>query len=88
MTVYVDDYRVPATVGRVTARWSHMFAGPFDDITELHAVADVIGMRRDWFQAKPWPGQRAWNRRPCSNRTAVPQIGGGPRCAKMSLADW
>jgi hypothetical protein len=55
MTVYVDDYRVQATVGRITARWSHMFVAPDDDIGELHALAARIGLRRSWFQDKPWP---------------------------------
>ena len=55
MTVYVDDYRVSARVGRITARWSHLTVGPFDDIEELHAFAARIGLRRAWFQDKPWP---------------------------------
>lgn len=55
MTVYVDDYRVPASVGRLSGRWSHLFAGPDDDIAELHAFAERIGLRRSWFQAKGWP---------------------------------
>ena len=55
MTVYVDDYRVPATVGRITARWSHLFVAPDGDIAELHALAARIGLRRAWFQDKPWP---------------------------------
>jgi hypothetical protein len=32
-------------------------AGPWDDLEELHALAAKIGMRREWFQDKPWPGQ-------------------------------
>jgi hypothetical protein len=55
MTVYVDDYRVRATVGRISARWSHMFVAPDGDIEELHAMAARIGLRRSWFQDKPWP---------------------------------
>lgn len=47
MTVYVDNYRVPATVGRIRARWSHLTA---DTPDELHAFAARLGMRRDWFQ--------------------------------------
>jgi Protein of unknown function (DUF4031) len=55
MTVYVDDWRQKATVGRITARWSHLTVGPDDDIGELHALAARIGLRRSWFQDKPWP---------------------------------
>ncbi|HVC71869.1 MAG TPA: DUF4031 domain-containing protein [Acidimicrobiales bacterium] len=47
MTVYVDDWRQPATVGPVTARWSHLTA---DSTEELHAFAEALGMRRAWFQ--------------------------------------
>jgi hypothetical protein len=55
MTVYVDDVRIPARVGRISARWSHLMVGPYDDIAELHAFAARIGLRRSWFQNKPWP---------------------------------
>lgn len=55
MTVYVDDWRQQARVGRLSARWSHLFAGPDDDIAELHDLAAKIGLRRPWFQAKGWP---------------------------------
>lgn len=55
MTVYVDDWRQRACVGRITARWSHLTVGPGDDLGELHAFADRIGLRRSWFQDKPWP---------------------------------
>lgn len=48
MTVYVDDFRAPATVGRLRSRWSHLSA---DTREELHAFAASIGLRRDWFQA-------------------------------------
>lgn len=51
MTVYVDDMRMQATVGRLTARWSHLQA---DTLEELHEFAARIGMRREWFQ----PGSR------------------------------
>lgn len=49
MTVYVDDYRVPATVGRIKARWSHLMA---DDLEELLGFARSIGMRASWLQDK------------------------------------
>lgn len=47
MTVYVDDARIQATVGRYRDRWSHLTA---DTVEELHAFADRIGLRRTWFQ--------------------------------------
>lgn len=49
MTVYVDNMRVPATVGRTRGRWSHLTA---DTQGELHAFADRLGLRREWFQAR------------------------------------
>jgi hypothetical protein len=50
VTVYVDDWRQEATVGPVTARWSHLTA---DTVDELHDFAAGLGMRRAWFQAHP-----------------------------------
>lgn len=53
MTVYVDDSHIPARVGRLNARWSHLFADTQD---ELHAFAASIGLKRSWFQpGKPRP---------------------------------
>jgi hypothetical protein len=49
MTVYVDDLRAPATVGRVKGRWSHLTA---DTPEELHEFAARLGLRREWFQAR------------------------------------
>lgn len=49
MTVYVDNFRVPATIGRVRGRWSHLTA---DTPAELHEFAERIGLRRQWFQAR------------------------------------
>lgn len=47
--VYVDDFRAPATVGRIRGRWSHLTA---DTPEQLHAFAESIGMRREWFQGR------------------------------------
>lgn len=47
MTVYVDDMRMPAQVGRLQARWSHLLA---DTDEELHAFAARLGLRRQWHQ--------------------------------------
>lgn len=55
MTVYVDDFRVQARVGRLTARWSHLVA---DDRDELHVFAADLGLRRSWFQDK---GDHRWH---------------------------
>lgn len=55
MTVYVDDWRQVAKLGRYPGKWSHLIAGPDDPIEELHAFAQSIGLRREWFQDKPWP---------------------------------
>lgn len=46
MTVYVDDMR--AAFGRMVM--CHMMA---DTEAELHAMADRIGMKRQWFQGPP-----------------------------------
>jgi len=43
MSVYVDSYFAP--YGRM--QMSHMIA---DTLTELHAMADKIGIARRWFQ--------------------------------------
>lgn len=48
MTVYVDDWRQKATVGRHTSRWSHLFSDASDE--ELHAFAERIGLKRSYFQ--------------------------------------
>ena len=49
MTVYVDDFRMPARVGRLRARWSYLTADTRD---ELHAFATRLGLQRGWFQDK------------------------------------
>lgn len=61
MTVYVDDAHIPAQVGTIRARWSHLFA---DTQPELHAFAARIGLRRSWFQpGRPVSGRpsRLWH---------------------------
>lgn len=48
MTIYVDDMRLPARVGRLSAKWSHLYSDGDDD--ELHAFAAQLGLKRAWFQ--------------------------------------
>jgi hypothetical protein len=47
VTVYVDNMRRQASVGRFTARWSHLFA---DTHEELVAFAAELGSRPEWIQ--------------------------------------
>jgi len=49
VTVYVDNYRCPTTIGRLHGRWSHLTA---DTPTELQTFAARIGLRQAWFQAR------------------------------------
>lgn len=69
MTVYVDDFGMPARVGGINGRWSHLIA---DSRDELHEFAARLGLRREWFQdpvvngkpPRPAPGSRhaeAWH---------------------------
>ncbi len=53
MTVYVDDLRLAARVGRISGRWSHLTA---DTKTELHLFALRLGLHRAWFQDDTRPG--------------------------------
>lgn len=53
MTVYVDNMRMKAQVGRGRpARWSHMMA---DTPEELHEFAQRLGLRREWAQHEDDP---------------------------------
>ena len=49
MTVYVDDMRMQATVGTLTARWSHLMSDQPDGC-ELIAFAVQLGLRPEWIQ--------------------------------------
>jgi signal recognition particle subunit SEC65 len=46
--VYVDDYAGPYG----TMKMSHMIA---DTETELHEMAQKIGLKREWFQPRSFP---------------------------------
>ncbi len=47
LTVYVDDWRQPATIRDRADRWSHLLA---DDPEELHALAAALGIPRRGYQ--------------------------------------
>lgn len=49
MTVYVDDLFDYGNRGV----WCHMATDNFGDMNELHDMAKVIGLRREWFQDHP-----------------------------------
>lgn len=49
MTVYVDNFRVPAVVRGVRGRWSHLTA---DTKVELQAFAAQLGLKPEWFQQR------------------------------------
>lgn len=69
MTVYVDDMRLPAKVGRIQARWSHLTTDGPDE--ELHAFAARIGLRRSWFQDDPDPLFRHYDVTDTKRRAAI-----------------
>ena len=58
MTIYVDNMRGDARVGRggrtVRGPWSHLLA---DDAGELAAFAAGLGLRLEWLQAPGTPGE-------------------------------
>lgn len=51
MAVYVDGM-ISWTHG-VGHRWSHWCHMRADTLEELHAMADAIGHKREWFQDRP-----------------------------------
>ncbi|MFC5731578.1 MULTISPECIES: DUF4031 domain-containing protein [Nocardioides] len=52
MTVYVDDMRRPARVGRVEGVWSHLLSDlpGAEGQRELVAFAEGLGLDRAWLQ--------------------------------------
>jgi uncharacterized protein DUF4031 len=58
VTIYVDNFRVPAQVGRRAGSWSHLFSDT--SVEELHEFAQRIGLKRSWFQ----PRNRRYDRGP------------------------
>lgn len=55
MTIYIDDFRMRSTVGRINSRWSHLTA---DTKQELHTFAAKLGLKLEWFQDK---GNHLWH---------------------------
>ena len=49
MAAYVDDYRIEARVGHLTAHWSHLMA---DSRAELLTFAVHLGLQPAWLQDK------------------------------------
>ena len=55
MTVYVDELRnyplamMDPQTRRNGGRWCHLYTDS-KDLSELHDIAQRIGMRREWFQ--------------------------------------
>jgi len=47
--IYVDDMFIPKRIGRLNAKWSHLFAFPFNE-NELHEFAQKLYLKRGWFQ--------------------------------------
>lgn len=54
MTVYVDDMRRPARVGRIDARCSHLMADTTDELVEF---ARSLGLRPEWIQHPGLPAE-------------------------------
>lgn len=50
MTIYVDDCIWPYR----GTKYCHMMVGKDDDLQELHDFAASIGLKRAWFQNKPY----------------------------------
>lgn len=57
MTVYVDDMHKSPMGNLGFMKMSHMMA---DTDRELHAMADAIGLKRDWFQGDHYDVSKAY----------------------------
>jgi hypothetical protein len=56
VAIYVDDYRVEATVNGIKSRWSHLMAWP-PDKEELLAFGEKIGLKKEWLQYPEKPAR-------------------------------
>lgn len=50
--IYIDSIHQYPTHLR-NKSWCHMMVGADDDLAELHAMADELGLKQLWFQDKP-----------------------------------
>lgn len=84
MTVYVDSMRMRATVGRITANWSHLSA---DTTEELVEFAARLGLRASWIQN---PGH-VWKEHfdvTDSKRELAIRLGAQPVTMQEAVALW
>jgi hypothetical protein len=84
VSVYVDSMRMRATVGRVTANWSHLTA---DTTEELLEFAARLGLRPSWIQN---PGH-IWKEHfdvTDSKRDLAIEIGAKPITMQEAAALW
>jgi hypothetical protein len=54
----VDDIGIPARVGAIPGRWSHLIA---DIEEELHEFTARLGLKREWFQDPTVNGSPHWS---------------------------
>lgn len=66
MTVYVDDLRDYGFTDWRKGQWAHMWG---DDPEELHRIARIIGLRREWFQERA--GFPHYDLRPNKHKAAL-----------------
>jgi hypothetical protein len=79
MTVFIDDMRMLATVGRLTRRWSHLTATTDE---ELHEFAARLGLKRSWFQGDHYDVTDALRTRALAHG-AVPEAAGEDHAGVM-----
>jgi len=47
--IYVDCARIPAKIGSIDARWSHLIAIP-ENTKALVKFGEMIGLKKSWLQ--------------------------------------
>lgn len=80
MSVYVDDAKIP--FGRMVM--SHLFA---DSEEELHAMADALGLKREWFQPRNGRVSRHYDVSLTKREEAL-QLGALPLSYPRGVAEW
>lgn len=53
--IYVDNLLMPAKIGNIRSRWSHLIAFPKND-AELIAFGQSIGLKASWLQRYGYTG--------------------------------